>query len=1147
MKLPNALKIIMDASPIGCVVFDHEAIAVYANHVAQQLFGNTEETLIGGKCGNFIGCHHRHAHPRGCGHTANCPACPLNQAIQAVLAGNVDPGTTEGTLAQGGSNLPHPWLKFKASGIVLDGRTAVVVAMDARGRFERANGISQDRITDGWIAGKELRVSEKKYREIFENAPVGIFQTTPQGRFLSANPEYARMAGYSNPSEMIGQVSDIAAQLYVRPEERDRYKALLQRNGQVMHYEVELKRNDGSTFWVSMNTKALKNRDGSIVYDGFLTDVSERVRAEQALRNAEALHRKMVAHIGDVIVIIDREGINRYKSPNIEKWFGWKPEEVVGADTLENIHPEDKHAAQQFLQSLLAEPNATRTAQCRYRCKDGSYKWIEFTGIHLLHDPDIQGILGNYHDITDRKLAEDALRESERHLQQVFDILPVGLWFADKDGTLLKGNPAGIKIWGAEPLVDYSRYGVFKARRFPSGEPIAPNDWSLYRTIRNRVTIVDELLEIEAFDGKKKIILNSTAPVLDEQGGVQGAIIVNQDITERKQAEADLKRIEWMLSKKPPSANEVRAEAHDQGYGDLTELNKEGAIIELIGPELLQSFASDYLELLGTSSAIYEASGDYALGIFASGWCRMMDRASRELCDTADNVKALQSGKWLCHESCWTCCAKEAIAKRSPMDIACHGGIRLYGVPILAGGEVAGVINFGYGDPPKDPARLRQLAKAYHLDYDDLIREARAYDSRPPYIIEMAKSRLHASARLIGSILEAKLAEKAREKLQDQLTQSRKMESVGRLAGGVAHDFNNMLSVILGHTEMALEQVSPDDPLFDDLQEINKSARRSADLTRQLLAFARKQTVAPRVLDLSATVQEMHRMLRRLIGEQIQLVWQPGSDLWPVKMDPSQLDQILANLCVNARDAIAGGMGTITIAAENIALEGALLDEPDTPVSGDYVRLSVMDDGCGMDQQTLVNIFEPFFTTKPTGEGTGLGLATVFGIVKQNAGFVQVRSAQGQGTTFILYLPRHVMQAVQPATPTPTTPARAHGSILVVEDEPSILSMTVQMLERQGYTALGAATPGEALRVAREHSGDIDLLMTDVIMPEMHGRELANNMLVLYPGIKRLFMSGYTADVIAEHGVLEEDFNFIQKPFSMKELGDKIRSVLDDQ
>jgi PAS domain S-box-containing protein len=256
------------------------------------------------------------------------------------------------------------------------------------------------------------------------------------------------MAGYSNPSEMIGQVSDIAAQLYVRPEERNRYKALLQRNGQVMHYEVELKRNDGSTFWVSMNTKALKNRDGSIVYDGFLTDVSERVRAEQALRNAEALHRKMVAHIGDVIVIIDREGINRYKSPNIEKWFGWKPEEVIGADTLENIHPEDRHAAQQFLAALLAEPHATRTAQCRYRCRDGSYKWIEFTGIHLLHDPDIQGILGNYHDITDRKLAEDALRESERHLQQGFRHPACGALVCRQGWNPAQGKPGGYQNLG---------------------------------------------------------------------------------------------------------------------------------------------------------------------------------------------------------------------------------------------------------------------------------------------------------------------------------------------------------------------------------------------------------------------------------------------------------------------------------------------------------------------------------------------------------------------------------------------------------------------------------------------------------------------------------------------------------------------------
>jgi PAS domain S-box-containing protein len=273
---------------------------------------------------------------------------------------------------------------------------------------------------------------------------------TPQGRFLSVNQEFARMAGYSNPSEMIEQVSDIATQLYVRPEERDRYKELLQRHGQVRHYEVELKRNDGSTFWASMNTKALREPEmAAFVYDGFLTDVTERVRAEQALRKAEALQRKMVANIGDVIVIIDQEGINRYKSPNIEKWFGWKPEDVVGASTLENVHPEDKGLCKTISRIVTGQqPNATTTAQCRYRCKDGSYKWIEFTGTNLLHDPEIQGILGNYHDITERKQEEQKQIESERYLKTILETTADGFWIIDPGGNFVDVNEAYCRMSG---------------------------------------------------------------------------------------------------------------------------------------------------------------------------------------------------------------------------------------------------------------------------------------------------------------------------------------------------------------------------------------------------------------------------------------------------------------------------------------------------------------------------------------------------------------------------------------------------------------------------------------------------------------------------------------------------------------------------
>ncbi|MCF8056147.1 MAG: response regulator [Desulfocapsa sp.] len=387
--------------------------------------------------------------------------------------------------------------------------------------------------------------------------------------------------------------------------------------------------------------------------------------------------------------------------------------------------------------------------------------------------------------------------------------------------------------------------------------------------------------------------------------------------------------------------------------------------------------------------------------------------------------------------------------------------------------------------------------------------------------------------------------EKEHLKLQTQLSQAQKMESVGRLAGGVAHDYNNMLNVILGYTELALDKVGSSEPLHADLTEIHAAARRSADITRQLLAFARKQTIAPKVLDMNETVENMLTMLHRLIGEDIDLVWRPGKNVRPVKIDISQLEQVLANLCVNARDAIAG-VGKMTIETNTVIFDDAYCAEYQGFVPGEFVLLAVSDDGCGMDQETLAGIFEPFFTTKDVNQGTGLGLATVYGIVKQNNGFINVYSEPGKGTTFKIYLPCHVgeKEKIKEQVPTETQAGRGE-MILLVEDESALREMGQKMLERMGYQVWAAATPAEAIRLAAEHQDEIQLLITDVVMPEMNGRDLADHLHTLYPEIKILFMSGYTADVIAHQGVLDEGVQFIQKPFSMKDLGVKVRAILD--
>ena len=381
--------------------------------------------------------------------------------------------------------------------------------------------------------------------------------------------------------------------------------------------------------------------------------------------------------------------------------------------------------------------------------------------------------------------------------------------------------------------------------------------------------------------------------------------------------------------------------------------------------------------------------------------------------------------------------------------------------------------------------------------------------------------------------------------LEQQLRQAQKMEAVGRLAGGVAHDFNNMLGVILGHAELALDQLDSEHFLFGNLQEIRTAAERSVELTRQLLAFARKQTAAPEVLDLDQTVLGMLKMLRRLIGEDIDLAWAPGAGMWPVKVDPSQVDQILANLCVNARDAIAG-VGTITIETHQATLDEDYCGYHPGFRPGEYVLLEVTDNGSGMDREALDRLFEPFFTTKELGKGTGLGLATVYGIVRQNNGFINVYSEPGHGTTFKIYLPRHTAETgkMRQEGPAPSV-ERGDETILLVEDDRAMLDMTRLMLESVGYRVLAASTPREAVRLAKGHAAEIDLLMTDVVMPEMNGRDLANLLTSLYPGMRRLFTSGYTANVIAHHGVLDEDVHFIQKPFSTQSLAAKVREALD--
>jgi signal transduction histidine kinase len=403
-------------------------------------------------------------------------------------------------------------------------------------------------------------------------------------------------------------------------------------------------------------------------------------------------------------------------------------------------------------------------------------------------------------------------------------------------------------------------------------------------------------------------------------------------------------------------------------------------------------------------------------------------------------------------------------------------------------------------------------------------------------------------ARLVPAIereLRESQARRERKLLENQLRQAQKMEVVGRLAGGVAHDFNNVLGVVIGYSEILLQAFEGDERVVPRLEEIKKAALRGASLTRQLLAFSRQQILEAKVLDLNKLILDLKGMLARLIGEDLEIVTTLQADLGRIKADPGQIEQVILNLVINARDAMPDG-GRITIESSNVELDSQYANQHFPVVPGRYVMVAVTDTGIGMDEETRARVFEPFFTTKEQGKGTGLGLSTAYGIVKQSGGYIWVYSEVGRGTSFKVYLP-HVKEKMGNASaPVPDSrPLRGSETILLVEDEVPLRRLTCELLQQSGYTVLEAESAPRALDIAERHSGTIHLLCTDVVMPGTSGSELAKKLGALRAGMKVLFMSGYTTDAIVRHGVLEAGVAFLQKPYSQLALTRKVREVLD--
>ncbi|MDR3554034.1 MAG: PAS domain S-box protein [Syntrophobacteraceae bacterium] len=912
--------------------------------------------------------------------------------------------------------------------------------------------------------------------------------------------------------------------------------------------------------------------------------IARMEKAQEALRDSEQKYRLFFDNAADAIFICDVEGKILAANEMACKHYGYTRSKMFSLTLAQIDAPEDIKQMPERIAGIL-ELGELRF-ETNHVLKDGTIIAVEANAKKITW----QGrpaLLGICRDITERKRMEEDLRDSQKRLSLALKAARMGMfhWNVLTGESVWTDQYAA--ILGYPPSAGKHRYQDWIDRVHPDDLPWVRDRW--HNAIASgspyeadyRIVWPDNSLHWVAARG---------LCTRDGDGRVTHLLGSVCDITESKKAEHALRESEQRFRKLFENSPVAYQSLDIDGrYIDVNpELcNLLGYCADELRGKSFGEFWSDdtracFLSTFENLKSNGQATGELTLktkggplvSVILSGRIERDDngRFLRSHCTLTDITRRKQAENEVnTQRETLTRMFESApyiimlVDKDGRVDNINHRGVAFAGKEKadllgLRSGQIFDCSNSvkepGCGKNPEcgDCIIQNSLARAFNSGESVNDLEGRLVLRRQsrdvPIDIQLGSVLVKDSDAdkvlvTITDITDRKRARQERERLQAQLLQSRKIEAIGRLAGGVAHDFNNMLGVIIGHTELALEEIKSDEPLYFDLQEIYKAGIRSADLTRQLLAFARKQAVEPRVLDINDTVSSMIKMLQRLLGEDIDLAWLPGHNVWKVKIDPSQIDQMLANLAVNARDAIKG-VGQITIETSNVVLEesdGALYQEC---VPGDYVLLAVSDNGRGMSKNVLDHIFEPFFTTKDVGQGTGLGLATVYGIVKQNQGFIHVYSEPEKGTTFRICLPGLKGETGGGETESPAgKPPEGTETVLLVEDEQSILKLGKVILKRQGYSVLTAGKPSEAIRLVEQYPGDIQLLITDVIMPEMNGKELAERITSIKPGIRCLFMSGYTADIIARHSIIEEGVDFIQKPFSVRAMADKVREVLD--